>query len=159
MVQVPNASAFLVILLSVTATIIISIPAQATEEADSWQTLAKTRSLKCTFETAIQGDWKDGRLSTTKDRELFKLHFDSIDTENRHARLIGNTSAVDVSLALTPSGMNFLEITESGNLNFITVFPRYKGGTQEFISVLSRHLLLFDFPFPSQHHGVCIPFG
>ncbi len=61
MVQVPNASAFLVILLSVIATI-VAIPAQATEEADPRQTLAKTRSLKCTFETAMQGDWKDGRL-------------------------------------------------------------------------------------------------
>lgn len=146
-------------MLSFNGLIGASFSAQVNESEDLWSTLAKTRSLKCTFETVMQGDWKGGRLSLTKERESFILHFDSIEPDTRRARLIGNVAAEDVLTSLTQSGITFVEITGSGNVNFTTVFPRYKRGTEEFIAVTSRHLLLLDNPVPSQHHGTCIVLG
>ena len=117
--------------------------------------LENARSLKCTFSTGMYADWKGGRLTTTRVNEEFILHFDNIATKEGRARLIGNQGASDIAVMLTPSGLTFVEVTPSGNHNFTTVFSAYKKGSQEFIAVTSRHILLMDDPFPSQFHGSC----
>jgi hypothetical protein len=108
----------------------------------------------------MQGDWKGGSLSTSKEtNQSFELHFDGIEIVKQKARLIGNQGVNNVAVTLTPSSLTFVEITPSGNPNFTTVFPAYKKGTKEFIAVTSRHLMFpglpGDYPFPSQHHGSC----
>ena len=116
--------------------------------------LENARSLKCTFSTGMRADWEGGKLTTSGENEEFILHFDNIAPKEKRARLIGNQGAADIAVMLTPSGLTFVEVTPSGNLNFTTVFPAYKKETQEFIAVTSRHILLMD-PFPSQLHGSC----
>jgi hypothetical protein len=135
-------------------------PAWANEVAATYKRLTQSRSLKCVFVEGAQADWSNGRLniSTTKNEE-FALHFDSIDAKKGTARLIGNAGAADVATILTAQGLTFIEQTPSGNLNFTTVFPFYKKGTQDFVAVTSRHLLFPGIdgkkPFPSQGHGTC----
>lgn len=143
------------LLLGLSFLILFPSPLLFAESNDLLRTLAMSRSLKCTFITVMQGDWKGGSLSTSKDNESFGLHFDGIEIATKKARLIGNAGADDVALILTPSSLTFVEMTPSGNPNFTTVFPAYKKGTKEFIAVTSRHLQLINYPFPSQHHGSC----
>ena len=130
-----------------------------TESEDPWKALAKARSLKCSFETVMQADWKNGRLSTTKYTESLVLHFDSIDHDTNHARLIGNQTAADVFATLSGVGITFIEVTGAGNHMVTTIFPTYKQGSQEFVAVSSRHFMGFDYPYPSQRHGTCLVWG
>jgi hypothetical protein len=67
------------------------------------------------------------------------LHFDGIDLKKGTARLIGGVGAADVATIPTPSNLTFVEKTDSGNLNFTSVFPSYAKGSQNFIAVTSRH--------------------
>lgn len=148
------------LLLGLTFLILLPSPLLPAEGNSLIHTLSLTRSLKCTFGTVMQGDWKGGTLSTNKNiNQSFELHFDGVEIAKQKARLIGNQGANDVAVTLTPSNLTFFEMTPSGNLNITTVFPTYKKGTKEFIAVTSRHLMLpglaDDFPFPSQHHGSC----
>lgn len=148
------------LLLWIAVLVLLPSPVFPAKNSGLFSTLSLTRSLRCTFSTVIQGDWEGGRLSTSKDdNQSFVLHFDGIDLAKKKARLIGNLGADDVVVMLTPRSLTFLEMTPSGNLNFTTVFPSYRKGSQDFIAVTSRHLILDgipdDYPFPSQHHGSC----
>ena len=131
------------------------------EEVESpLQSLLGTRSLRCSFSLVMQADWKSGKLKNSIDKEEdFILHFDSIDPRQGKARLMGNEGATDVVVIPSVSGLNFLEETPSGNINFTTIFQSFKGNSSDYIAVTSRHLLFPGlggrYPFPSQHHGTC----
>jgi hypothetical protein len=121
----------------------------------AFDALLAARSLKCAFGPGASAHWDSGKPKVTLDREGvdFILHFDSIDRDKRTARLIGNNTAADIAMFSTASGLHFLEVTGSGNVNFTTVFARMV--SDGFISVTSRHLDLLRSPFPSQTHGTC----
>ena len=117
--------------------------------------LIQGHSLKCGFSVVSQTYWENGNLTIkTETEQDFLLHFDSIDIQRNHARLVGNLGAVDVSLLLTGGTLSFLETTANGGVNLTTIFPRYRNESHEFIAVTSRHLSVFG-PFSSQHHGSC----
>ena len=121
----------------------------------TFDALLAARSLKCSFGRGASADWKAGRPNVTLDRAGadFILHFDSIDPDKRTARLIGNQGATDVSVLRTATGLHFLEVTGSGNINLTTAFARMV--PEGFIAVTSRHLDLTRLPYPSQSHGTC----
>ena len=131
----------------------------ALDDEPVYRSLVEARSLRCTFSLVVQAEWQQETIQTYTEPESAVLHFDKIDFGDKTASLIGNREAKDVNILLTSSSLTFIELTPSGNPNFTTIFPVYKNGTQEFIAVTSRHLLLFgqkdDSPFPSQHHGSC----
>lgn len=117
--------------------------------------LLEGHSLKCDFSVVSQTYWENGNLTIkTEPEKDFLLHFDSIDIQRNHARLLGNLGAVDVSLLLTSGTLSFLETTANGGVNLTTIFPSYRNESREFIAVTSRHLAVFG-PFSSQHHGTC----
>jgi hypothetical protein len=122
---------------------------------DSFYDLLEGHSLKCGFSVVSQTYWENGNLTIKTETEKdFLLHFDSIDIQRNHARLLGNLKAVDVSLLLTSGTLSFLETTANGGVNLTTIFPSYRNESRGFIAVTSRHLSVFG-PFSSQHHGSC----
>ena len=134
----------------------LSQTVQADDLDAIYKRLVLARSLKCTFRVGLQADWRSGRLKTSPiSSEELVLHFDTIDVKKGTARLIGNIGAANVGVMLTPSHLSFMEKTDIGNLNFTTVFAYYEKGTQNFVSVTSRHVTMLDMPLPSQHHGSC----
>ena len=83
--------------------------------------------------------------------------FDSIDTQAGTARIIGNASAGDISVVVTPVGLTFIEKTGFGGLNFTTVFKHFvEPENVARAAVTSRHITLLGSPFPSQYHGTCV---
>lgn len=56
------------------------------------------------------------------------IHFDNIDTSNKkQARMIAKLGATDVRAFMSPSGITFIEVTDTGNFIYTTVFPSYLG--------------------------------
>jgi hypothetical protein len=119
--------------------------------------LINAKSIKCEFSNGMRSDWSKGKLETKQDSIEGSIHFDSINFGVRQARLIGNSSSVDVTAVLTAEVVTFIEQTDSGNLIFTSIFPEYKKGTSEFVAVMSRHVNLHYLggPTPSQYYGVC----
>ncbi|UVT17408.1 MAG: hypothetical protein H8K04_07685 [Nitrospira sp.] len=147
------------ILKRMSCSAILVVPLCATlgwaSEDDLFHKLLQTHSLKCKFSIVSQTYWEDGNVTIkTEPEKDFLLHFDSIDIQNRHARLLGNLGSSDVGLLLTNGSLSFLETTSNGGVNLTTIFPAYRRESREFIAVSSRHLSVFG-PFPSQHHGSC----
>ena len=54
------------LLLCLTFLILFPSPLLPAEGTDLLHTLSMTRSLKCSFVTVMQGNWKGGSLSTSK---------------------------------------------------------------------------------------------
>jgi hypothetical protein len=139
--------------------VLIAVPYPLTIFAET-RNLLDVHSLRCRFSLVMQADWRGGKLKNSTDKkDEFVLHFDSIDTQRKQARLIGNLGAADVTVIPSVSGLHFLEETPSGSLNFTTVFQSFEKTSGDFIAVTSRHLFLPDeegrYPFPSQRHGTC----
>ena len=79
--------------------------------------------------------------------------FDSIDTDQKTARLIGNAGAADVTAVVTGVGLTLLEQSPAGSINITTVYAAHDSpGSDRFVLVHSRHHDSFG-PFPSQFHG------
>lgn len=123
--------------------------------ADVFSELAAAKTLRCTFPTGNFGAWDEGKFSTGKTTDTMTSVFHSIDRGEGTARLIGNVGAEDVMVV----GLNFVEVTTSGNMNITTVFPIQvqsktgKGGLPKrgFAAVLSRHFYGFDNAVPTQY--------
>jgi hypothetical protein len=139
---------------------IMTLPVFGEDVESPLQGLLKTPSLRCSFSLVMQADWESGKLKNSVDKEEdIVLHFDSINPKRGKARLIGNEGATDVVVIPSASGLNFLEETPSGNINFTAIFQSAEKNSTDFIAVTSRHLLFPGlaglYPFPSQHHGTC----
>lgn len=133
--------------------------AWAGTKEDAFDSLVKSRSLKCAFPLGSSMDWYNAPGKLKQSDEGMAMHFDSIDLKTRKARAIGNQMATDVSVQPTASGLTFIEFTLSGNPIVTTVFPAYKAGSREFIAVMSRHLFFMGPPLVSQYHGTCKEWG
>nr|WP_161503498.1 hypothetical protein [Legionella pneumophila] len=99
------------------------------------------------------------------------IHFDNIDTSNKkQARMIAKLGATDVRAFMSPSGITFIEVTDTGNFIYTTVFPSYLGDKKinsepqkdtflfqkAYIAVTSRHIYApIIGAMPSQLHGYC----
>ena len=122
---------------------------------DTFVRLVSARSLRCSFGPGSTVDWESGKPVVKDAKFEAVLQFDSVDKKNGKARLIGNQSAADVTLQLTPRGLTFVEETGSGNSSITTVFPDDAKGTRDFVVVHSRHISGLGSPLPSQYHGTC----
>jgi hypothetical protein len=141
---------------------LINYPAYSKE--DALEILLKAKSLKCYYLEGYTGIWDNGVLKIEKGNfgipgKGSAMVFDSIDLNKGTARVIGNQGASDVIAIATQSGISFIEKTPAGNLMIATVFAYYKKGTEEFVSVYSRHFGAMSQtklgPMPSQWHGTC----
>ena len=124
-------------------------------ESDSYERLARAKSLKCTFGVGAVGDWRTGTLKVVSDTFGGSIHFDSIDIKANSARMIGNIGAGDITVLLTPIGLTFIDTQESlQTVAVTTVFGKHKDNNGDYIAVTSRHLASLA-PTPSQYHGTC----
>jgi hypothetical protein len=112
------------------------------------------KSWKCDFPLAASSDWqKDEPLPELK-KQMFSFNIDSVDTQGKKARMIGNAGSDDVDVLFGADVLHFLEVTPIGNLNVTTIFASaVKSG--KFKSVHSRHVNLIGSPLPSQAYGFC----
>ena len=123
---------------------------------DAFQILKDAKTIKCVFSSGYVADWQTGKMEPKTDKTIMTAHFDAIDWKAGKARSLGNQGAANERVTLTPSGLNFIEETNSGNLTVTTVFAAYKAGTNEFIAVFSRHMNILGVAIPSQYHGTCM---
>jgi len=114
-------------------------------------------SIRCEFDRGTQASWDGGtlKLESARAGSGGAVTFDSIDTKEGKARIVGNVGAGDVMLLVTQAGITFVEITLLGNVNVTTVFAApYSSDRRRFAAVQSRHAEI-NGPFPAQYHGVC----
>ncbi|CCD06488.1 hypothetical protein [Legionella pneumophila] len=84
--------------------------------------------------------------------------------------MIAKLGATDVRAFMSPSGITFIEVTDTGNFIYTTVFPSYLGDKKinsepqkdtflfqkAYIAVTSRHIYApIIGAMPSQLHGYC----
>lgn len=136
--------------------LLIATTSASVDAADeTFARLVSARSLRCSIGPGSSVDWETGKPVVKRAKFDAVLQFDSVDTKNRKARLIGNQGASDVIVQLTQRGLTFVEETGSGNLSITTVFPDYAKGTRDFVVVHSRHIDGVGSPSPSQYHCTC----
>jgi hypothetical protein len=132
------------------------LPSLTFAEADDvFKRLVNTKSLKCQFGKGSVASWKHGPVKLNNDDFNATIYFDSIDFDKGTARKIANQGSTDVAVIPGVMFITFIEQTGLGNMIFTSVFFHYVKGTEDFISVTSRHVNLFDGPLPSQYHGTC----
>jgi hypothetical protein len=117
--------------------------------------LITTKTLKCKFGPGLSASWNHGQLKLERDDFKAVIFFDSIDMDKGTARTIANQGSSDVAVIPGVLFITFIEQTGGGNVIFTSVFPNYAKGTEDFISVTSRHINLPGGPLPSQYHGTC----
>ena len=124
-------------------------------EDDLFSRLLRAKCLKCSFKEGVSTSWHAKGVKIESDQWKGDTIFDSIDTKNGKARIVGNRGASDVILIGSPSGITFIETSDIGNMVFTTVFPLYRPGTDQFCAVMSRHMNLITESLPSQYYGTC----
>jgi hypothetical protein len=136
--------------------ILLLIPHSAFADEDVvFKKLITTKTLKCQFGPSLSASWEHGKLKLHNDDSKAVIFFDSINMDKGTARMIANQGSSDVDVIPGVMFITFIEQTGSGNLIFTSVFPDYAKGTEDFISVTSRHINLPGGPLPSQYHGTC----
>lgn len=125
-------------------------------------TLHDISSLRCTFETRITSQrWEPGsvpELDVGKDSQPLQFFVDSIDRENRKARIIGNAGSADLVVIPSSKIMHLIERTPTGGFNLLTIESQLSddGSSSSFRAVYSRHpTALFGHWIVAQYYGVC----
>lgn len=106
-------------------------------------TVAKTRTFVCEYILLASPDGVE-----TVDNGKFILTF-IVDSETEKAYMLGNLVTEDVTLILNEDGLNFVEVTDTGNVMLTTII---RGG----YSIHSRHSIISEEAVPSQYYGSCI---
>ena len=127
-----------------------------------WPALDEISSLRCTFETrSTSEEWEPGsepRLALGKDSQPLQFLVDSIDRENRKARMIGNVGSADLIVVSSQGTLHLIERTPVGGLNLLTIDGQLSedGPRSSFRAVYSRHgAPILEQWIVSQYYGTC----
>jgi hypothetical protein len=131
----------------------------ATSAQTSRQVLATVKSLNCTFPVVAIGTWTNAVAQAEVKSSPLSLRFDSINTEEGTARVIGNYGPADIIVRLTMGTLHLVQIFSEGPLYTTTVFPKETRGAR-LQAVHTRHeyteVSLPGFTSrPEQHYGDC----
>ena len=77
----------------------------------------------------------------------FNLTF-IVDGENNTAYMVGNNGSAEIAILSSSGNINFLEVTDTGNMMTTTIDSKLK-------SVHSRNSVLFGDLIASQYYGSC----
>ncbi len=122
--------------------------------------LISAKTLKCFFSEGYSIIEQNGEVAFKKgDFSKEPVIIDSIDIENRKARMIGNAGSNDLMVIALPTGISFIEISPLATTHLTTVFTLPGSNTDEFIAVASRHTVLPQAAIPSQYAGRCTVWG
>lgn len=146
-----------------TLALVLAVPLYATTLlAQDRPALDDISSLRCTFESRIViPRWEPGsepELDVGKDSEPLQFFVDSIDRENRKARMIGNAGSADLIVIPTLELLHLIERTPVGGLNLLTIERQLSdsGQSSSFRAVYSRHAaVLLGHWIVSQYYGSC----
>jgi len=122
------------------------VPGQAVAQQEPIAALVATKSLLCVFGPGTVAEWGARGFSISHDAWKGDTHYDSINSKEGKARLIGNQGATDVLVLTSPEGLTFLEAIGTGNFSFTTVYASYCGAVGSFCAVMSRHMNLLGQP-------------
>lgn len=172
----PNERQWIVIALLVIAPTLqfLSVTTFA-QDSDAASRLLQAQSIRCVWGTGTQGSWQDGEplleQGTFGDDATATVTYDSIDTENGSARVIGNAGAYDVVAIPMPVGLTFIEqgsevisglsvttvFTRTVERDALSIAERAQGRVDDsfYVAVISRHLNILGSIAPSQWHGTC----
>ncbi|AMV15243.1 TPA: hypothetical protein ACHW7I_002947 [Legionella pneumophila] len=144
---------------------------QSIENDAAFYELKSAKSIECYFPQGSFANWRGQSMKLEEDHISNAIHFDNIDTSNKkQARMIAKLGATDVRAFMSPSGITFIEVTDTGNFIYTTVFPSYLGDKKinsepqkdtflfqkAYIAVTSRHIYApIIGAMPSQLHGYC----
>jgi len=133
----------------------LAVAAQAAQ-APARDPLFSAHHLTCSFPVYAAPVWKDGAAQVVSRAQDFNFDIDAIDTKKNSARIVGGGGAsAHASTIVTPTGLNVIEATPSGNLNITTIFVA-GGPTGKYLAVHSRHLGdPNSAPSVSQNYGTC----
>ena len=146
-----------------TLALVVTVPLFATTLlAQQWPALQDISSLRCTFETRTTSQrWEPGsepELDLGKASQPLQFFVDSIDRENRKARMIGNAGSADLVVVPSSKLLHLIEKIPAGGLNLLTINSQHSddGPSSSFRAVYSRHTSgLFGHWIVSQHYGSC----
>lgn len=127
-----------------------------------WPALDDISSLRCTFTSRIASEhWEPGsepRLNLGKDSQPLQFFIDSVDRENRKARMIGNIGSADLIVVSSPKMLHLIERTPVGGLNLLSIDKQLSddGPRSSFRAIYSRHgPPISDDWIVAQHYGSC----
>ena len=121
--------------------------------------LASLKTLKCTFPTMATGTWTKGAAEGALKPAKLSVGFDSIDTDDGTARVIGDFGPSEIIVRLASGTLHFLQSFRDGPLYVTTVFPKEtKPGWLQ--AAHTRHeyteVILPGFTSrPEQYYGEC----
>jgi len=117
----------------------------------------KIRTFRCDFQSGEGRDSFKEPNAKIKDGSLGELIFDSLNYQDRSARLIGNIGSSDVTLLDGELAVSLLESTDVGGLTVTTIFKGASVGlplARTYRAVSSRHIArTFGGETTTQHYG------
>lgn len=96
-----------------------------------------------------------GDLKPSIEASSMVFVFDSIDLQESSARAVGSQGSSNEIALRTPSGITFIEKTNTGNHVFTTVFSGSGNTSLAFHAVTSRHMEMMGVVVVSQWYGAC----
>ena len=125
--------------------------------------LARVKSLKCTFSVYASGNWKTAEPQGQIKAEDVALEIDGIDAEEGTAQIVG-AGAIHITALLTGSSLHLLERSMAGNLTVTTVFAQ-ANAKGKLRAVRSQHDYIqmnipggyVSEPTVTQRYGECEP--
>ena len=124
------------------------------------ETLAATKSLRCTFSRSAVGTWrKDGALDAVVQPASLVLRFEAIDPDGGIAQLRNGSMSSEITVRLAEGYLHLMQSFRTGPLYTTTVFNAGASGGK-FKAVHSRHEY-FSVPVPGatsspeQYYGEC----
>lgn len=137
-------------------TLLFSVPALAQRQpAVPANPLNGVREFQCTFSNFGVARWGDEGATVVAGEEDFNFAVAAVDLRRSRARIVGATASADATAMLTPTGLNVIEQTPSGNFLLTTIFAVARS-TDTYYAVHSRHLGdQTTPPSASQYYGTC----
>jgi len=121
--------------------------------------LAGVKSVSCSFPVSATGTWNNGEPHAEVKSSALSLRFDSINTDDGTAQMIGNYGAADIIVRLTNRTLHFVQMFLDGPIYTTTIFPKETHG-RKLQAVHTRHeyteVSLPGFTSrPEQYYGEC----
>lgn len=117
---------------------------------------ATLKTFRCDFTESEGRRTTASGVTSSANRETFNdLVVDSVDYQRQTARFIGNAGSETVQVFDEQVTVSFLELTQTGNLNLLSIFKR-TGSLDRYRAASSRHSALTTGDLTiSQSYGTC----
>jgi hypothetical protein len=117
------------------------------------------KKVSCVFPTLATGTWTNGKPSAEIKSAKLSLKFESINTDEGTAEMVGAYGTADIIVRLSNGTLHLVQMFRDGPLYTTTVFPKETAGGK-LQAVHTRHeyteVVLPGFTSrPEQYYGEC----